>query len=257
MSEAASFNGTEIDIATGDDVINTWRFAPSAGRGPWPAVLLLMDAPGIRPALHEMARRIADEGYLVLMPNLFHRLGRVVQVGPTRDHSDAQRNLETMMGYIQSLRNDAVTRDIGAVLALLHSDAAWDGRPVGLTGYCMSGRFALLAAAAFPDRVACAASYFGTRLVVDGPDSPHRQAGACAGELYFAFAEHDHYAPPAVVATLAQTLAASGVRQRVETYPGTEHGFVFPDRGSYHDEGARRHWATLLDLLARNLRPHA
>lgn len=246
----------QIDIRTADGVMNTWRYE-TTGAGPYPAVLLLMDAPGLRPALHEMAARIANAGYLVLMPNLYWRLGRHVQVGPTRAHPDAERNLAQMVKYIQTLSNAMVVRDVEAVLDQLDDDPSWDRRPVGLTGYCMSGRFSVLAAAAMPDRVACAASYFGTRLVTDQPDSPHRVATNCRAELYFAFAEHDHYTPPEVIDELAKTLRASRVEQRIEVYPGTEHGFVFPDRGSYHEAGASRHWETLFDLLRRHLQKPA
>lgn len=253
MSTLLSDTGVELDIPGPDGRINTWRFQP-AGQGPHPAVLLLMDAPGIRPALHEMARRIAAQGYLVLMPNLYYRLGRTVQVGPTRNHPDAERNLAQMLKYIQSISNTMVVRDVGAILDRLAQDDAWDSRPVGLTGYCMSGRFAVLAAAAFPDRVACAASYFGTRLVTDQSDSPHFAATSCRAEMYFGFAERDHYAPPEIIEELSRQLAASPARFRIEIYPGTEHGFVFPDRGSYQEVGARRHWESLFDLLQRNLK---
>lgn len=246
--------GSEIDIPCAGSILNTWRYAPR-GTGPWPAVLVLMDAPGIRPALHEIAVRIASAGYLVLMPNLYYRLGRNVQVGPTRGDPEAERNRDLMLGYIKTLSNSDVTRDIGAVLAELENDPSWDRQPVGLTGYCMSGRFAVLAAAAYPERVSCAASFFGTRLVNEEADSPHLAAGRCEAELYFAFAEHDHYAPPPIVATLAQHLASTSVRHRIETYPGTEHGFVFPDRGSYQEEGTRRHWETLFTLFDRHLKP--
>ena len=253
MNKPVSDAGTEFDIPGSDGIINTWRFK-AVGEGIYPAVMLLMDAPGIRPALHEMARRIAAQGYLVFMPNLYHRLGRQVQVGPTRNHPEAERNLDQMLTYIKSISNAMVVRDVGAVLDRMVDDDAWNKQPVGLTGYCMSGRFAALSAVAFPDRVACAASYFGTRLVTDQPDSPHRAVMNCRAELYFGFAERDHYAPPEVIDALSKHLAASSTRYRIEIYPGTEHGFVFPDRGSYQEAGARRHWESLLDLLQRNLK---
>lgn len=246
-------NSREIDLAMPDGQINVWRHCP-AGSGPWPAVMLLMDAPGLRPELQRMAARIAAQGYLVWLPNLYWRIGREVSVGPTRNHPDAAANLATMMGYIRTLDNARVLGDVRQLLVHLRADAQWNRQPVGLAGYCMSGRYAVLAAAELPGQVACAASYYGTRLVTDDADSPHRRIGHCRGELYFAFAEHDPYAPAEAIQALRAALADTPVRHRIEVYPGTEHGFVFTDRGSFDARGADRHWQTLFDLLDRNLR---
>lgn len=216
-----------------------------------------MDAPGIRPALHQMASRIASAGYLVWLPNLYHRIGREVSVGPTRNHPDEAANRELMMGYIRTLTNRSVVDDVKRLVQQLALDAAWNGKPIGLTGYCMSGRFAVLSALEAPGQVACAASYFGTRLVTDEPESPHLRLGQTSAELYFGFADHDPYVPREAVQTLRQSLAAGRVRHQVEIYPGTEHGFVFPDRGSFHQAAAERHWETLFALLQRHLKPSA
>lgn len=254
MSTNRAVRTSEFEVGLSAGRINVWRFAPD-GAGRWPAVFFLMDAPGIRPALHDMARTLAAAGYLVWLPNLYHRLGREVSVGPTRNHPDEAANRARMMEYIATLDNRAVTKDLRQLADHLGSDAGWDGRPIGITGYCMSGRFAVLAAQALGARVACAASYYGTRLVIEGPDSPHRSIGDTIAELYFAFAEHDPYVPLEKVEELRRSLTTTSVRHRIEVYPGTEHGFVFTDRGSYHAAGAARHWDTLLDLLERSLQP--
>lgn len=256
MTLPEAVQASEFDVPMPSGRMNAWRFAP-AGAGPWPAVFFLMDAPGLRPALHDMARAIAAAGYLVWLPNLYHRLGRAVSVGPTRNHPDEAANRESMMGYIATLSNRGVTEDVRHLADHLRTDAGWDGRPIGITGYCMSGRFAVLAARDLGARVACAASYFGTRLVTEEPDSPHRVIGDTPAELYFAFAEHDPYVPPEKVEDLRQSLAATPVQHRIEVYPGTEHGFVFSDRGSFDAAGAERHWAALFDLLRRKLKPRA
>lgn len=248
--------GREFDVPVHDSRINVWRYV-AAGAGPWPAVFLLMDAPGLRPALHEMAARIAGAGYLVWMPNLYHRLGREISVGPTRNHPDEAANRALLLGYLRTLDNRHVIDDVKRLVDALAHDASWNGRPIGLTGYCMSGRFAALSALEMPEKVACAASYFGTRLVTDAVDSPHVALRNSRTELYFAFAEHDPYVPPEHVETLRRSLRDSEARHQIEVYAGTEHGFVFPDRGS-HDEGAAaRHWDTLFALLERNLRRSA
>ncbi len=256
MAELDVANGTPLAVHAPDGTINGGRFAPPGTRR-HPAVFMLMDAPGLRPALRAMAARLASHGYLVWLPNLYYRIGTEVAVGPTRHHPDEAANRATMMSYIATLSNERVVADVVRLADALAHDERWDGGPIGLTGYCMSGRFATLSALALGERAACAASYFGTRLVTDAPDSPHRVLAHSRAELYFAFAEHDPFVPPETIEALRASLQGTTVRFAIETYPGTEHGFVFEDRGSHHADGARRHWATLLALLARNLRQPA
>lgn len=242
----------EVDVASADGAMNAFFVRPEAG-GPYAPVVMLMDAPGLREGLRKLARRLATSGYAVLLPNLFYRIGRVVEAGPTRNHPDAESNLKAMLARVRTLSNEIVTRDIGAALdALSAREDVRRGR-AGLVGYCMSGAFAIAAAASLPDRVACAASYYGTKLVTDAPDSPHLAASRVKGELYFAFAEHDPYVPLASVEQLRAHLATTEVPHQIEIYPDTDHGFVFEDRGSYQADAAERHWETLLGLLRRNL----
>ena len=118
----------------------------------------------------------------------------------------------------------------------------------------MSGRYAVSLAARHPERVLAAASVYGTHLVTEFEDSPHRTARLARGELYFACAEHDDYAPAAMVDGLAAHLRDVGANARVEWYPGVHHGFAFPTRGSAYDrDAAERHWERLFALFARNL----
>lgn len=239
-------------IHTPDGAMNTFCAAESfpARKG---LVIVLMDAPGIREVLREIARRIASEGYFVALPNLYYRTHRELTIGPTRDHADAVQNRELIGKMVATLGNAKVASDVGMLISYAAREKVAAGTRTGLVGYCMSGAFAIAAAAAHADRVACAASFFGTRLVTEAPDSPHRLAAQAKGELYFAFAEHDPYVPEQQVEDLRAHLATQHKNFRIETYPGTSHGFVFPDRGAYHEQGAARHWSTLQDLLARNL----
>jgi carboxymethylenebutenolidase len=118
----------------------------------------------------------------------------------------------------------------------------------------MSGPFVLAAAARFPDRIQCAASIYGAGLVTDRPDSPHLTMKQIRGEMYFACAEIDKYAPRDQIDALEAQLKVSGIRYRLEWYPGAEHGFAFPTRtGIYHKPSAERHWERLFALFRRNL----
>ncbi len=235
----------EPDIATSDGAMNTFITHPEEA-GPHPLIVFLMDAPGKREELHDMARRLATVGYYVMLPNLYYR--RV------RDFVMTPDSRAEMMGHMNSLTNAMVCGDVLACMNYAAEDPAARDGAVGTVGYCMSGPFAFAAAAAFPDRIRASASFHGVRLFTEALDSPHRQADRIRGELYFGCAETDEWAPKEMIDGLDAHLAALGSNYRVEWYPGTEHGFVFPNRaGMYHKASAERHWERLFDLFARNL----
>ncbi len=156
---------------------------------------------------------------------------------------------------IKSVNHDMVVADTEALLAALAKEPDAAPQPYGQVGYCMSGRYAVSAAVQFPDRVKAAASIYGTHLMTDEPDSPHRTALTADAELYFACAEFDRWVPLETIDPLRQTLAAGGVKAEVELYPGAHHGFAFPKRPVYHRDAAERHWERLLALYRRNLVP--
>jgi carboxymethylenebutenolidase len=154
---------------------------------------------------------------------------------------------------INHLTNERVMDDTAAMLAFVDAQDAAGPGPVGCVGYCMGGGFVACAAAAFPHRIAAAASLYGTRLVTDKADSPHLRLSAVKGEFYFGFAEHDHTAPPEQIAQLEQALKDAAVKYEIEIFPGTEHGFCFPERAAYAPAAAEKTWERLFALWARNL----
>jgi len=240
-----------IDIATKDGAMESFIARPERG-GPHPAIFFLMDAPGIREELRDMARRLATVGYAVLLPNLYYRAGRDTLYGPdvleegTAEHT-RMRAARTKMTI------PPVMHDITAMLAYVDGQGwARDGA-VGCHGYCMSGPYALAAAARFPERVAAAASFYGTWLVSDAVESPHLSFGNVKGELYIACAEHDHLAPLPMVETLRRHFAEAGSPGEIELYPGVHHGFAFPERKIYDKPAAERHWERLIALYRRRL----
>lgn len=235
----------EIDVRTKDGTMNSFITHPEEG-GPHPVVFFLMDAPGKREELHDMARRLGSAGYYVMLPNLYYRR--------TREFQMEASSREEMFEHMYSLTNAMVCEDTQALLAFAAlDDAAREGK-IGCVGYCMSGPFAFAAAAAFPDRIAASASIHGVRLCTDAEDSPHLDAGKIKGEMYFGCAETDEYAPTQMIDDLADNLNGTGINYRIEWYPGTEHGFVFPLRqGKYHKASAERHWERLLAMYARCL----
>ncbi|MBX3706074.1 MAG: dienelactone hydrolase family protein [Pseudomonadales bacterium] len=235
----------EVDVATADGAMNTFIVHPEEN-GPHPVVLFFMDAPGKREELHDMARRLGSTGYYVMLPNLYYRRVREFVMTPAARAE--------MVAHMNSLSNAMVVEDGRALLEFAARDPAAGDGPVGCVGYCMSGPFAFALAAACPERVAAAASFHGVRLCTDALDSPHRDAGKVRGELYFGCAATDEWAPPEMIEALDRALGAAGVRYRIEWYPETVHGFVFPERpAAYHQAGAERHWERLHALFARNL----
>ncbi|MDO8296251.1 MAG: dienelactone hydrolase family protein [Caulobacter sp.] len=240
----------QLDIRTSDGATTTFIVHPER-EGPHPVILFFMDAPAIREELRDMARRLATSGYYVMLPNLYYRAG-VMELGPlSPDPDDPGR--ARMVVLMNSLSIPLVMDDAAALLAFAETDpAAWTGS-IGAVGYCMSGPYAIAAAARFRDRVKAAASIHGVSLMTDAADSPHRLARQTDAELYFACAQIDRWFPEAKIAPLRDDLAANGVRAEVELCPGVEHGFVFPNRPAYDKAAAERHWERILALFRRRL----
>ncbi len=240
-----------VDIATKDGATTTFIAHPERD-GPYPVILFFMDAPAIREELRDMARRIAAAGYYVMLPNLYYRKG-VMELAdlPPLPEAEARARMFELMG---SLSIGLVMDDADALLDFADRDPAASKGKVGTVGYCMSGQYAINFAARYPGRVGAAASIYGVQLVTDREDSPHLAAQKAKGELYFACAEHDSYAPLEMVEALDQTVKAKNLNAEVELYPGVHHGFAFPQRGAVYDKpAAERHWERLFALWRRRL----
>jgi carboxymethylenebutenolidase len=219
---------------------------------PHPGVLFLMDAPGIREELRDMARRLATVGYYVVLPNLYYRAGRDTHFGPTvltKDDPEYAR----MRAIRTKMTIPPVMQDVAAMLDFLDRQPQATRGRVGVHGYCMSGPYALAAAARYPDRIAAAGSFYGTWIVSDAEESPHLSLSKAEGELYIACAEHDELAPLAMVEELRGLFEKSGAKGELEIYRGVHHGFAFPSRWCFDKPAAERHWERLLALYQRQL----
>jgi len=217
-----------------------------------PVVLFYMDAPGIREELYGMARRLAQGGYFVVLPDPYYRSGAAGRLGEAANDPKTPEH-QNMWGLIATLTMERVIADTKALIAWINTQSGADGTRIGALGYCMSGRFALAAATAWPDLVKAAASIYGTQLVTEDTDSPHRQIVGARATLYFGFAETDVYAPAADIPTLQAALSNHPSTVEFEVYPGVGHGFAFPNRANYDEAAAERHWSRLFDLFDRTL----
>jgi carboxymethylenebutenolidase len=238
-------------IVTKDGAMETFVAHPERG-GLYPPVFLMMDAPGIREELRMMARRLATVGYYVLLPNLYYRAGRDTIYGP-----DVLKKGSAEQARMRAVRTKMtippVMDDIGAMLAFVDEQKAAKSGPAGIHGYCMSGPYALAAAARYPERIAAAASFYGTWLVNDAEESPHRNLAKITGEVHIACAEQDELAPLPMVEELKTMFQRAGTAGEIELYPGVHHGFAFPERWCYDKPAAERHWERLIALYRKTL----
>lgn len=244
--------------STENNDIDTYIVYPDKD-GPFPIVLLLMDAPGIRQELYDMASRIASCGYYVLLPNLYYRTSKKFKWNkPNLDfiHGHTPEESRSLMfENMDTLSNSIVLQDIKDILLFCKEDMNADKGPVGIVGYCMSGPFAFYAAAKLNERVLAAASIHGVKLITSEEDSPHLFANDIKGEVYFGCAEKDSYAPIEMIKKLEDFMSKTKVRHEIEVFPGTGHGFAFPNRGLlYSRKDAETHWYRILSLFNRNLK---
>src|SRR3984957_12950068 len=241
----------QVEIRTQDGRMNTFICHPERS-SPHPAVIFLMDAPGIREELRDMARRLATVGYYVLLPNLYYR-SDVEELGPFVGEANIATRQKAMQ-LMGTINIPMVMQDIDSLLAFAGKDPAASTNAMGCVGYCMSGQYAVNAAVRHKDRIRAAASMYGVALVTDKPDSPHLAPQRTDARLYFGCAEKDQYAPPEMLDQLRAEIAAKGGNAEVEIYPGTGHGFAFPSRPVYDKPAAERHWERLFTLFGASLK---
>lgn len=235
----------QVEITTPEGEMSTIVLHPEHG-GPFPVVLYLMDAPGIRPALRDMASRLASAGYYVMLPWLFYRST------PLRELGTSDEEMHQRQEYMGRITPTNIVSDARALLAHADTDpSARDGN-VGAVGFCMSGGLAVSLARALPDRVAAAASIHGAWLVRDTEDSPHLGLDAVRAELHFAWCDNDPTAPAEDRATMEQALTNAGISYTLDFHPDAVHGFA--PRGPRYDRTASElHWERVHALLRRTV----
>ncbi|NTF88571.1 dienelactone hydrolase family protein [Agrobacterium rhizogenes] len=239
----------DIEINTADGVAKASIFRPDNDASAERGIIFYMDAMGPRPSLRGMAQRLADSGYIVLLPDLFYRFGDYGPFDGTAFGDPASR--ETIMTMLRGTTQEMTKRDSAAFLDTLR--AAGAKGPVGTVGYCMGGGRALTAAATYADRIATAASFHGGNLASDAEDSPHHLAADITARVYIGVAGVDNSFPPEQSARLAEALRIGGVDHIIENYVGMAHGWTVPDHGVYDETGGERHWKRLLNLFDETL----
>lgn len=232
----------QIAITLEDGVAPAYEFGDRAA----PSVLVFIDGIGMRPAIRAVGERLGADGYHVVMPDLFWRMGPYTAPEPAKLFADPAVRADWFKRAFAAASVELIVRDTRGYLAALPGKVA-------LAGYCMGGRLAICAAAAYPERVVAAAAYHPGGLVTDGPDSPHLLASRLAAQIYIGAASEDATFTAEQQQRLAAAFDAAQVRYELELYP-YKHGWVPSDTPVHDPEGAERHFRTLEALLARTLR---
>lgn len=256
-------NGESIQLTTSDGPFTLALFRPATS-APLPPVLFAMDGFGPRETLYQMARRIAAAGYVVALPDLYHRVGSILDLVPAGVPRDVPSLLPLLFSdqelrsrfrdryFASATKPDHVRTDLSAVLDYLRSRPDVRPGPAGIVGYCLGGHIALRAAALFGSQLGAVASFHGGHLVTDAADSPHLGAPQIRARVLVIGAQEDATFSEASKERLATVLQAAQVRHHIETYPG-RHGFCVPALPSYDAALAERHYAELAELFAATL----
>ena len=239
------------DTVTTPDGTCTVRLFTPDGEGPWPGVVMYPDAGGVRKTLEEMAAKLADFGYAVLLPDVYYRLGDWAPIDMKTGFGDREQR-KRLMSMIGSVTPMMMAIDAEAFFDYLADRPEVSGDRFGTTGYCMGGRTSLVVAGRQPDRVAAAASFHGGGLVTDTADSPHLLADRIQAAVYVGSAENDASFTADHAEQLEKALTAAGVEHKIEAYRGG-HGFAVPDNAPYDAAAADRHWAATRDFFGAHL----
>lgn len=240
----------KVNITTRDGVTDANVFTPE-GQGPWPAIIMYTDILGSRPVFESMAARLAESGFAVLLPNQFYRMGPAPVALPEGKFGEPEF-MQKLMVRKAALTQDLVLSDVAGLIEWLDARPEVAKSHIGIVGYCMSGAFAVWAAAEFPDRIAAAASFHGGHLATDGPDSPHLGAPRIKAKVLAGHATEDTMMPAEMIAAFEKALDAAGVRYESEVYPG-RHGFAVEGGPAYDKPSADRHWERMTALFTQEL----
>lgn len=249
----AQSNVVEKDVAvkTPDGTADCALFYP-VGKGTWPAVLIWPDIMGLRPAFRDMGRRLAGEGYVVLVVNPFYRSAKSPVIDDKFDFSNTEQRAR-LTGYRAAIGDDGADRDSTAYLTFLDAQPQTNKvRKAGVQGYCMGGPLSFRTAAAVPGRIAAVGSFHGGGLVTKNPNSPHLLIPKTNAAYLIAKARNDDAKEPTVKDDLKAAFAAAGRTATVEVYPA-DHGWCVKGSAVYNEAEAERAWAALLAMYKTQL----
>ena len=248
---AADVTETDVQVKTPDGMADAALYHP-AGKGPWPGVLIWCDFLSLRPVFREMGRRLAGEGYVVLVPNFYYR-SKKAPVFDGAFNFASQEDRAKLTPMRQALTNVAVEKDAGAYIDFIDAQPQTDRKKkIGVQGYCMGGPLTVRTAAVRPNRVGAAATFHSGALITTDPSSPHLLIPKTKAAYLIATAQNDDKQRPTEKEELRKLFADSKLKATVEVYPA-DHGWCVKGGPAYNEAQAERAWAELLKLYKANL----
>jgi carboxymethylenebutenolidase len=236
-----------VDVKTADGVSDSALFYPE-GQGTWPAVVVWPDIMGLRPVFREMGRRLASQGYVVLVVNPFYRSAKAADIVAANLNFGSPEGRAKLGGYRAAITDAANDKDAVAYVAFLDSQPQTNkAKKVGVQGYCMGGPLSFRTAAAVPNRIGAVGSFHGGGLVTKEANSPHLLIGKTNARYLVAVAENDDKSDPEAKVVLRKTFDDTKRTATVEVYPAN-HGWCVPGGGAYNAAAAEKAWAELLTL---------
>ena len=240
-----------LDTVSDGEPLAVPRMQPAAG-GPHPLVVMFMDKPGIREALHVFGRRLAGNGYDVILPDLYHRHGRMIGYGPAESADPGAQ--DHMMTLLRSLTDQGIQNDLDAALDAVAADRpAGSLESVGCIGFCLGARAVFRTMMRLPEQFTAGAMWHPSFLVDGEPDSPHLTAGDLAGSLYAGFGEADQMMSVASMTPFIEAVSGLGDRVEIDVLPGARHGYTWPDSTAYDEAAAERAWSRTLAMFGKAL----
>lgn len=245
------FAPVKIEIRTDDGVAPCFIHRPRVD-GRFPGVIMYPDAGSVRATSMEMAARLAERGYVVLLPHIFYRAGEYKPFDLKTVFQDPSER-DRLMTLVRSLDMASAMRDARHFIRTLEEQPYTSAGRVGCVGYCIGGRLAFTTAGVHTERVGAAASIHGGMLASDQPDSPHKNAAKIQAKLYFAIADNDPSCTPEQQGTLISALAGAHIDFTVDHFADCKHGFAMPDFPMYDQAAAERQWARVFELFEGGL----
>lgn len=247
VANAKAVSESDILVKTPDGEADAYFVHPASGKHP--AVIVWPDILGIRPAFRQMGKRLAESGYSVLVVNPYYRTVKGSVVSEGESYSDPATR-ERITPYARSLSPETQITDTKAFVDFLDAQSSVDSsRKMGVTGYCMTGSFAMRGAATVPGRIGAVGSFHGGGLATGEPTSPHLLIPQMKAHTLIAIADNDDERDPEAKTILREAYDAAGLPAEIEVYKGAMHGWCVPDSRAYDEEHAERAWARLLALL--------
>jgi carboxymethylenebutenolidase len=241
-----------VEIWTEDGTADAVLFRPEGG-GQFAGVLHLPDIAGVRDSHKEMAKRLAEQGYVVMLVNVFYRSGKApVWAFPFK--MGEERSMKRLGELRDALPPEAMDRDAAAYVEFLAKQEGVSGATMGAVGYCFTGGMAMRTAAARPAKIGAVASFHGGQLYTDQPNSPHLVLPRVKARLYFAHADGDPYMPKDAIDNLEKALAAWGGKYQSEVYVGAKHSWTVPDSPVYDKAQADRAFQKMIELFKAALK---